>query len=603
LLLIISDAFLKRYVTVSSFSDSAFYHPFLYTMLLVFLVSAFLLLLHFKRSGAGEEIWHHCTEASSDIRHQKWIILGILLIGIFLRFWNLTGLFDGVYHDEAYSGLDGIAIRYFGERPVFLNWNAGGEALVAYLVAASSFIFHNTTFAVRTVEATAGCLTLVLFYLFLKETFNSRLALLGLFLLAFSKHHLIYSRFGIWVNLVPLFELATLYFLRRGLKSVQQANLNFIIGGLIAGLGFYTYIAYRIFPLVAIAFLLDPANRKLARKHLSGLTVAFSVCCLILLPITVYFLRNPSAVTNRMEMISIWQIKRIPLPYLLADSVRWTLGMFTFIGDSIPRHNVLSEPMLSPFTTAFFWIGILLSIANIHRPFGSFILVYFAVGLLPGIFSIQAPHAGRALAALPPALIFCSLGLIATIRFFSEAAQSVVRLFLLIVLSGVLITGPNDALFRYSNYLDSYEPLTGMGRLESNVAQLVRSQGTDCQFYLSPQLFFHASVEYLSYPHPVQKLYVRETKFDPGKIAIVLFVTEPRYLWWITDDDRKNYFKWWHQAYGYPIPLIRQWTSEFYDPPPGYKRSDAQILIALKQQHPDGHEVRFDHFSAFVFKP
>src|SRR5439155_289534 len=84
----------------------------------------------------------------------------------------------------SYKGLDAIAIRQFGERPIFLNWNAGREALVAYLVAGMTFLSGYTAFSVRAVEALAGVATLFFFYLLAKRLFGYRIALLCLFFLA-----------------------------------------------------------------------------------------------------------------------------------------------------------------------------------------------------------------------------------------------------------------------------------------------------------------------------------------------------------------------------------------------------------------------------------
>src|SRR5205085_9999729 len=109
------------------------------------------------------------------------------------------------------------------------------------LVSASTFVFRYSGFAVRAIEALAGVFTLIFFYLFVKKILNRNIALLCLFLLAVSKYHILYSRFGIRVNLILLFESATLYFLAAGLKSKSGRWLPFILAGIAAGLGFYTY--------------------------------------------------------------------------------------------------------------------------------------------------------------------------------------------------------------------------------------------------------------------------------------------------------------------------------------------------------------------------
>src|SRR5207237_8173948 len=126
------------------------------------------------------------TIADQSNLSAKWIAIASVLLGILFRFWRLDHLFDGLFWDEAYKGLDAISIREFGERPIFLNWNAGRDALVAYLVSASTFVFRYSGFAVRAIEALAGVFTLIFFYLFVKKILNRNIALLCLFLLAVS---------------------------------------------------------------------------------------------------------------------------------------------------------------------------------------------------------------------------------------------------------------------------------------------------------------------------------------------------------------------------------------------------------------------------------
>src|SRR5262249_30238038 len=87
----------------------------------------------------------------------EWFLIGLLITtGLFLRTWRLGSLFEGMGWDEAYKGLDGIAIHQFHERPVYLNWNAGREAMIAYLVAFSQNFLDHTIASVRIVLALAG---------------------------------------------------------------------------------------------------------------------------------------------------------------------------------------------------------------------------------------------------------------------------------------------------------------------------------------------------------------------------------------------------------------------------------------------------------------
>src|SRR5437016_493895 len=156
LLLILADAIFKQYISSTGWICAAF---------ITLLVCASYLIYFFSRSEATALYQSAFTIADQSNLSAKWIAIASVLLGILFRFWRLDHLFDGLFWDEAYKGLDAIAIREFGERPIFLNWNAGRDALVAYLVSASTWIVRYSGFGVRAVPALAGSLTCVLFYL------------------------------------------------------------------------------------------------------------------------------------------------------------------------------------------------------------------------------------------------------------------------------------------------------------------------------------------------------------------------------------------------------------------------------------------------------
>src|SRR5262249_11871701 len=144
--------------------------------LLIFSACAIYFFFYLRRDQADKVF--------ADSAGSWWLICGILLLGFFLRLWKLDGLFDGISFDEAYKGLDAISIRDFGDRPIFLPWNAGREALVVYLIAFAQRFVHNPIVAARIVNALSNCFLLVVFYLFVKTIFDRNIALLVTFLLA-----------------------------------------------------------------------------------------------------------------------------------------------------------------------------------------------------------------------------------------------------------------------------------------------------------------------------------------------------------------------------------------------------------------------------------
>ena len=99
------------------------------------------------------------------------ILLLILLLAAFLRIWQLDSLPPGLYHDEAYNGLDALSLSegklfpqfYEGWElyqqdahadnpavesrwPPFFEGNYGREPLHIYLMAASIRLFGSSPF-------------------------------------------------------------------------------------------------------------------------------------------------------------------------------------------------------------------------------------------------------------------------------------------------------------------------------------------------------------------------------------------------------------------------------------------------------------------------
>src|SRR5262245_47381761 len=162
-LIILADAFLKSYIR-DSVPWSHYYGIISTSALIILFLSSAYLLRYLASSKVGSNLFLRPGPAEEGISSSPSknfaIVLMLILTAAIFRLWKLENLFDGWFWDEAYKGLDAIAIRDFGERPIFLNWNAGREALVAYLVAFVTKISGYSIFPIRAVEAFAGIVTL-----------------------------------------------------------------------------------------------------------------------------------------------------------------------------------------------------------------------------------------------------------------------------------------------------------------------------------------------------------------------------------------------------------------------------------------------------------
>ena len=369
-----------------------------------------------------------------------WLLMAILIIASFLRLYNLVpvnnaGLPPGLYPDEAMNGNNAVEALETGSWKVFYPENFGREGLFINIQSLFVAAFGNTAWALRLPSAIFGILTVLGLYFFTRTLFhgNERLALLASFLLAVSFWHINFSRIGFRAITAPFFLTWGLYFLLKAFDS-KRPYWNAIAGGIIYGLGFYSYIAYRATPLLVLAlaaiFLLGilAMSRK---KIISVFSLFLFISILVALPLSIHFFKNPSDFFGRTAGISVFN-SQTPIRDLSLNIFK-TFGMFNVVGDFNWRHNIAGKAELFwPIGTLFF-IGMYLSAKKIIleklRAFREIIIFgWFGLVLLPVIFSNEGlPHALRSLLAIPPVFIFAAIGGLATYDLLKTKIKS--RLF------------------------------------------------------------------------------------------------------------------------------------------------------------------------------
>ncbi|TSC96729.1 MAG: hypothetical protein Athens101426_200 [Parcubacteria group bacterium Athens1014_26] len=390
----------------------------------------------------------------------------IIIIASFLRLYNLTVLPPGLYPDEAMNGNNALEALSTNNFKIFYPENNGREGLFINIQAMSIHIFGNFSWVLRLISAIFGILTVLGVYFFTKELFrdknpavppenkkglraNEIIALLSSFFMAVSFWHINFSRIGFRAIMAPAFLVWAIYLL---IKSLRQTKNNFqfsifnfqnwileirnwilpAVAGLIYGLGFNSYIAYRATPLLIgiIFFILwRDAKRRGTQKIFYRLTAIFiAVSFLTALPLGLYFLKNPADFFGRTTQISIFSSPN-PVKSLVTNVIK-TAGMFNVTGDGNWRHNYNSQPELFWPVGILFLIGIIIAVIKIFKKnksqnpdtdykIGPLILFsWLVVTALPVIVSNEGiPHALRAIIMIPPVFILAGLGTFKTYKF------------------------------------------------------------------------------------------------------------------------------------------------------------------------------------------
>ncbi len=370
------------------------------------------------------------------LNSKSYILIAILIIAAFFRLYNITDLPPGLYPDEAMNGNNALESSW----KIFYPENNGREGL--FMNIQTIFLKVLMPFSdgapepwmLRFPSAIFGILTVLGVYFLAKELFSKNIALLSSFFLATSFWHINFSRIGFRAIMAPFFLVWAIYFLIKSLNS-KSYILNSVIGGLFFGLGFYSYIAYRIMPLLIaiIFFYFLYQHREHAKKLWTAISIYLISTFIIALPIGIYFLQNPADFFGRTIQVSVG-VSQSPIKNLIANTVK-TLGMFNFIGDGNWRHNIAGAPEIFLSVGILFIIGIILGLIAIfrknkkefHIPSFNFWILFswFVLAMFPVIISDEGiPHALRAILMIPPVVILTGIGGIWLYEFIYNKTQN-----------------------------------------------------------------------------------------------------------------------------------------------------------------------------------
>jgi 4-amino-4-deoxy-L-arabinose transferase-like glycosyltransferase len=338
------------------------------------------------------------------------LLLTIIVLAAVLRLYALDRLRPGLYHDEAYNGLDALNVIR-GQRPIFFEANNGREPLFIYLVALSVSLLGRSPLAIRLVAALLGILTVPVTYWMVRELLGRQEALLAALVTATTFWHLNLSRAGFRAVSLPLFTALWLGFLARGLR--RQRRCDWALAGVFLGLSFYTYLAARFAPLILLGLVVYWLARRQSIPW-RGLFLLGICACVVASPLLIYAFRHLDTFLERSAEVSIFNpdINQGNLVGAVLQQVLRTLGMFNWRGDFIPRHNLPYRPVFDLPMGLLFLLGLLICLSRARgQQEYALLLISWAVMLLPTVLAEGAPHFLRAVGVLPILFVFPAVGL------------------------------------------------------------------------------------------------------------------------------------------------------------------------------------------------
>ena len=372
----------------------------------------------------------------------KTILLLIILLAIFLRFFMLGKIPPSLYWDEASLGYNAYSILKtghdeFGQKLPLDKFIAFGDYKPVgyiYAIVPSIALFGLNEFAIRFPSALSGVLMVIVTYYLVKKLFRKeKLALISAFLLAVSPWSLHLSRVAFEANLAAFLNLLAVYFFVKGAKEKGY----YLIFSMICFAGtFYTFNSNRVLmPLLLLALFLVYFKDLWKKKQwfVGSIIIIF----ILLLPLAPYLRSRESRL--RFHEVNIFSNLNVVVQAnqrIAADGGTRLAklahhrffghasnflkhyfdhfsGEFLFIsGDINPRLSVRSVGELYLIELPFFLIGLYLLLINLKKKPYLLILLWFLLAPIPAATARETPHALRIVSILPTPQIISALGIL-----------------------------------------------------------------------------------------------------------------------------------------------------------------------------------------------
>lgn len=378
------------------------------------------------------------------------LFFAVMLV-VYFRFVDLTGVPGEMFSDHAEKLLD-VSDVLRGQYSIFFPRNTGREAFQMYLTAAVAVVLKTgiSFMSLKIGTVLAGLLTLPYIYLLGKELGNRWVGLFALVLAGIGYWPNLISRIGLRFPLYALFAAPVLYYLMRGLRTMNRND--FVLCGLALGLGLHGYSPMRIIPFVVVLLVLlyllhDQAAGKRRHAVLAIGIIAF-VSFLVFIPLLRYMVDHPDMFSYRALTRLGTEERPYPGPvWQIFLSNLWKAEiMFFWKNGNIWVHSIPDRPALDVITAALYFIGVVLILMRYVRQRqweDLFLLLAVPLLMLPSILSLafpdENPSLNRTSAAIVPVFVIAGIALEGLVRgMYSRATSNWGRMVTVLIALAIL---------------------------------------------------------------------------------------------------------------------------------------------------------------------
>ncbi|MCL4385605.1 MAG: glycosyltransferase family 39 protein [Cyanobacteria bacterium] len=406
---------------------------------------------------------------------EKFLLIIILIIAVFLRFYDLSLVPPSPSLDEASIGYNAYSIMTTGNDeygykiPLLLRaYDDWRPALYVYLVIPFIKLFGLNVFAVRLPSVLMSISTVIAVYflairIYLASNNNllkkhaKSIALLTAFLLAISPWHIYISRLGHEVNAGLTFFILGLLFTFK--KKYFPSALFYV-------LSFVSYQAEKLFiPIFLLSLLI--IFFKDALSSWKKIIVTVVICLILLIPFlnvtfsgnglirlsgtsifnqNVNFERSFQRAKSYSRALEdnnllgrvIYSPKFFDLQLFLENYLKHFDWKWLFFNSGAEPHKIPNLGLLYYWEIPFILIGFIF-IIFLNSKIKWILLLWFFSAPLASSMATQAPHAMRSFVFLPTWQIFSAIGIYSFLSIFKNNLIKKCMLIMFLVVFGVSI--------------------------------------------------------------------------------------------------------------------------------------------------------------------
>ncbi len=376
-------------------------------------------------------------------KHHIKLVSVIILIGFIIRIIYLSTNPPGLNQDEASIGYDAYSILNYGidrnnfHNPLYLvSWGSGQNALYLYLLLPFIKIFGLSTEILRLPQAICGTMSLIVFYLLIKELWNKNIALIALILLTISPWHIMISRWALESNLLPAFLLFSTYMLVLSFKNSKI----FLISMFFFGISIYAYaLSYIVVPIYLFIILIYALYYK--KIKLKYFTVGIIIFILLAIPLFLLILINKGMIKQiitpffSIPLMEGYRGSEIDIKNIIPN-LKTFLHILVTQSDGLVWNSIKDYGIFYLFSTPFILIGIgrsiVIAIKKVKdKQFNNELV--FLVWLVASIIMISLTNTNinRENSIFIPLIYFCTLGIWFVIKNIKKALFIVFIMYLI----------------------------------------------------------------------------------------------------------------------------------------------------------------------------